>query len=284
MSLARSAIVGLLLLTGACTTLEPTRRPTTDLTGARGFPHDDLARVLDSFVDDEGLVDYAALHEDPAPLRRYYDLLSRYSPDATPGLFAGRDGRLAYWINAYNADVMVAVVEHYPIESVLDVERPFLFFFFPETSGFFYFQRMRFGSEEMSLHHLENEIIRERFDEPRIHFALNCASLGCPRLPREPFVPDRLDEQLERETRKFLGEERNLRFDHERRVVFVSQILEWYRDDFIGWLERHHPEEPTTLLGYVSHHVPPDRSAELQRASDYEIRFIPYDWSLNDQR
>ena len=112
-------------------------------------------------------------------------------------------------------------------------------------AGFFFLQRVEVGGRRLSLYTLENRIVRARFDEPRIHFALNCASVGCPSLPPEAFVPERLEQQLARETARFLSEERNVAVDLDARIVRLSSIFDWYDVDFTGWMER------LRSLGYI---------------------------------
>ncbi|MEW6268667.1 MAG: DUF547 domain-containing protein, partial [Thermodesulfobacteriota bacterium] len=260
-------------------------RPTARAAPPAGppFPHADLDRVQARFVDDRGLVDYAALARDPGDLERYYALVAAASPDSDPALFPTRDERLAYFLNAYNAAVLVTVLRHYPIPSVTAVRTPFPLSVASDKIGFFFLQRITLGGETTSLYELENSIVRARFREPRVHFALNCASLGCPRLPRRAFAPAELDRQLDEETRRFFAEERNLRIDHEARVVHLSSILDWYEGDFTGWYEERHPGRDATLLDYVALYAPPERRADVESARTYDIRFIPYDWRLNDR-
>ena len=164
-----------------------------------------------------GQVDYAVLKNNLQDLDRYCFRLSTCSPDRCPELFPTEKGKLAYWINAYNAAVIKAVLTHYPISSVEDIIPPFSFFFLPNKSGFFLFQQVTFGGNTTSLYALEHRLIRKRYTDPRIHFALNCASGGCPRLPRYTFSAGELDAQLDHEARKFLAEERNLRVDHQKK-------------------------------------------------------------------
>jgi len=240
------------------------------------------ARVLERFVDAEGNVDYARLKVDATDLERFYAQIAAVGPDSHAELFPERHDRLANWINAYNAATLVSVARLYPLESVADLGPPWYVFFLRDTAGFFYFRQQVFGGERYDLYTLENEVIRERFGDARIHFALNCASAGCPRLPREPFTAARLDEQLERETRRFFAEPRNLSIDHEGRTVSLSQILEWYAQDYLDDLAEQGVEAPT-LLEYAARFAPDELAAQLRGpAADYELRFVPYDWRLND--
>ena len=239
--------------------------------------------MLHRFVDDEGRVDYAALKQDPGDLDRYFAQIAAYSPDSHPELFPTEHSKLAYWINAYNAAVMETVLTYYPIASVTDVDTPFPIGLFTNKAGFFLFQRVRFGDDTTSLYALEHDVVRDRFEDPRVHFALNCASGGCPRLPMRAFTAEHLDEQLDAETRKFLAEDRNLAIDHSAKAVYLSSIFDWYEDDFLEWKAAQLPRENPTLLDYAALYVPADRGEELKRAQAYEIRFVPYDWGLNDQ-
>lgn len=286
MTNSRSAAAALLLLAASagCSTRIVTPG---DISAppAGVFSHELFDRVLARSVDDRGGVDYTALQLDHDELDAYFRLVERYSPDRTPELFPSEPDRLAYWINAYNAATIETVLHYYPINSVLDVKKPALAFFLPRTAGFFYFQKVRLGGEETSLYKLENDIIRKRFAEPRIHFALNCGSASCPDLPRRAFTADALDDELEREARKFVSQPRNLRIDHEAKTVYLSAIFDWYRDDFESWYRERSGDPSGGLLDYVSLYAGAKTAAELEEVADsYDIAFIPYDWALNDQQ
>jgi hypothetical protein len=275
-------VMVLLFFLAGCAAIRPVPEAGLQPTGT--FSHEAFDRMLKRFVDERGFVDYGALKNDPQALERYYSLIARYSPDSHPGLFLTEAHKLAYWINAYNASSIKIVLTYYPISSVLDVRIPFPFFFLPDKAGFFLFQRISLGGETTSLYYLEKGVIRKRFAEPRVHFALNCSSRGCPKLPLTAFSGERLDGELDREARKFLSEERNLRVDHEEKAIYISDIFDWYRGEFLDWYKERFPEEEATLVDYISLYLPPERSDELKRlAGTYEVRFVPYDWLLNDQ-
>mgnify|MGYP002849127391 CR=1 FL=1 len=264
-----------------CTTIKPVDgvRQTAVPTA---FSHELLDRVLVTHVNEDGRVDYAALKAAPGDLDAYYLQLSRYSPDSHPDLFPSREARLAYWINAYNAAILKVVISHYPIAGVADVMPPAILFFMPEKSGFFLLQRVVFGGDATSLYSLENDLIRARFAEPRIHFALNCASIGCPRLPRRAFTAANLDAELDRETRRFLAEARNLRVDSTARRIYLSPLFDWYENDYLDWLAEQSGGGPVGLLDYIALYAP-----EGTRLADgegpYQVEFLDYDWGLNDQ-
>lgn len=270
------------LLGGACAEVRASEGADPERESAP-FSHDDFDRVLERFVDERGLVDYPALAREPGDLERYVAQLARTSPDSDPALFPTREDRLAYWINAYNASVLATVLRHYPIPSVTAVRAPFPLSLASDKIGFFVLERIELGGDRTNLYALENSLIRRRFAEPRVHFALNCASLGCPRLPRRAFRGADLDQRLDEETRRFFAEERSLQVDHAARVVRLSSILDWYERDFTRWYEKRFPGSDATLLDYVLLYVAPERRAELEGARDYEVEFLPYDWRLNDR-
>ncbi len=269
----------------ACTTVQPPRVGPASLETTREVTHVDLDTVQRRFVDEHGRVDYGGLQRDPGRLDRYYLWVTQESPDTDPDRFPTKDAELAYWINAYNASVLYTVLQHYPVTSVTEIGSTFPLNLINDKIGFFFLQQVQVGGEKTNLYDLENSLIRPRYRDPRIHFALNCASVGCPHLPQEAFSAARLDEQLDRETFEFFADPRNLRFDHTDETVYVSSILKWYESDFTEWLERNHPTEPATLLTYISIYGPKVHEAALLRARDegYEVDFIEYDWGLNGQ-
>ncbi|MEO0478755.1 MAG: DUF547 domain-containing protein [Planctomycetota bacterium] len=241
-----------------------------------------LRRVVATGEGEQGLVDYESLVADPEELEEAYARVAARSPRSHPDLFPTAEDQLAYWLNAYNLTVLRLVIDYYPIDSVHDVGSPLLFpgFLFEDGAGFFYWQEPVFGGEPMDLLTVENEIIRSEFDDPRIHFALNCASTGCPRLLPEPFDGASLSSQLDRATIEWFGEERNLRVDDDG-SVWMSQILDWYREDFLTWLDRNDPTAPRTLLEYAARHLDSASAQRLRSLEPESIRFVGYDWSLN---
>jgi hypothetical protein len=174
---------------------------------------------------------------------------------------------------------------YYPISSVLDVKQPGIFFFLSNKSGFFFFQRLTFGGKSTSLYYLEKQVNRKRFGDPRIHFAVNCASIGCPRLPRQSFSGETLDQQPDIETRFFLTEDRNFKIDHNEKMIYLSSIFDWYEKDFTNWYTAKFPEREASLLSYIELYLTPEKKDELKKIGNgYSLRFVPYDWRLNDQK
>ncbi len=280
LGLVLAALVGIM---AGCATIQPAPEALLPVAPPATFSHNFFDKVLQRFVDENGRVDYAALAGDATDLERYYRLLATFSPDSHPQMFPTSADQLAYWINAYNAATIKTVLNHYPIASVADVRPPLISLILPDKSGFFLLQRQILGGRKISLYGLENGIVRKRYRDPRYHFALNCASISCPRLPAEAFVARNLEMQLERETRRFLSEKRNLAIDHPNRRIYLSAIFDWYEADFVRWTEIRHPGTKGSLLAYIRPYLSPDRQAELDAAGGrYQIHFLPYDWGLND--
>jgi hypothetical protein len=247
-------LVGLACLTttlGACATRVPV--PVAAGPGG-GDPQAAWARVLQDHVLDDGRIDFPAIRRDSRDLDTYVAWVAAHGPSTAPQLFPTPAARLAFYINAYNAVAMHRVVT--------SDRRP------EEKYRFFLLSEFVIDGTRVSLYALENRVIRPLGD-PRAHFALNCMVRGCPRLPREPFDPVRLDAQLDRETRRFLGEPRNVQVDPPLRVVRLNEILRFYTVDFLA--------QAPSLIAYVNRYRTEPIPAE------YRVRFIPYDWTLSQR-
>jgi hypothetical protein len=208
------------------------------------------------------VVDYAALRDDPDYPRALQALAA-----PLPAGWAEAD-RLAFWINAYNLLAIKAVVDRYPVASIRDggsFVRPI----WKRPVGLA-------GGRERTLDEVEHEILRRELREPRVHFAIVCASLSCPDLRREPYVADRLDAQLAEATRAFLANPgKGVEPGPEGRTARVSSILRWFAGDFGG------PEGVVRFIRRAADPVLADRLARLEAAG---LTYLPYDWSLNDAR
>lgn len=236
------------------------------------FSHAAWGEVLERFVDERGLVDYPSLAEDPNDLESYLAAIAAAGPANRPELFPDRDHELAYYINAYNALTFEGVLDKGPeIDSVWGITGTGV--------GFFALRKVELEGRSTTLKKLEDDIVRERYGDARIHAALNCASIGCPRLPREPFEGSRLDAQLDAEMREFVGEPRNVQVDRAAGTVTLSKIFDWFEEDFLADERELGVAEPT-LIGYVNRYRP----ADAQIPAELEVRFADYDKRLNAQR
>lgn len=217
------------------------------------------ARVLKTYVDDSGRVDFAGIAADPADLYSYVNYIARVSPDSQPRQFPDRPTRLAYYINSYNALSMYNVLESGIPGSLAGFQK----------IRFFLLRRFTIGGKPMSLYTYENKIIRTEGEE-RVHFALNCMSVSCPRLPRFPFTADQLDGQLNQAAIEFFNAPRNLQLNHDRQIVHVSDILRFYEEDFLT--------SSSSLIGYINKY-------HLEKIPEnYKVAFRKYDWTVNRQQ
>ena len=224
------------------------------------------------------IVDYDCVLEHEDALRSYSASIASHGPTSTPDLFDSPDGELAYYINAYNALTLLGVIDNWPIETVHDVHGPIRI---SDGFGFFYGLRFRVDGNWMSLHRLETDLIRERFGDARIHAAVNCASASCPALLDRPYRGDDLDESLDAVTEVFASEPPHVHIDHDAQQIVLSQLYEWYPDDYVEHARALGVGD--SVLDWIAHYARSDVSDSLVQAreADYEIRYVPYDWSLN---
>ena len=236
-----------------------------------GFDTSAFTRVLERYITPTGEVRYAELKANPADLNAFIKQLAMASPENRPELFPTPAAQKAYWINAYNAFVLHAVLRAYPVGSVRDMKFGF---------GLFFFKRAWFvaGGKRYSLDDIEHGILRKQFADPRVHFAVNCASLSCPSIRREPYAAEKLEEQLEEAAREFIGNEDNVWMRGD--VLFLSKIFDWYGEDFLKALERQGVERPS-LADYVVRYLPEPAAARVRQERP-RIEFYGYNWSLND--
>lgn len=269
------------LLTACGTTIVPTHEAKPLGPDAPTFSHLTYDDLLRKNVDDDGLVDYLALSQEHAGLDRYYARLGATSPDNEPERFPEYSDRLAYWLNAYNAGVLEAVLSEYPIASVREVLPPGGLFFLPRLTGFFDFQKVVLGGQTFSFAALEDHI-RRGFDDPRIHFALVGAARGFPRLRDHAYAPAELEEQLDEDARLFVSEDRGVQIDVVKRTIRLSEIFQRYQTDFTGWLQRQGLE--ASLVAYVRRYLEGERRAALDACAGCTVTFLEFDWTLNDER
>ena len=175
-------------------------------------------------IDSTGLsrVDYAGVEiEDRQKLQRYVSLLQ-----ATRISTHNRDEQMAYWINFYNALTIQVVLDHMPVDSITDIDISPGFF----SNGPWGAKLARVEGEDLSLNDIEHRILRPIWNDRRVHYAVNCASIGCPNLAPDAFTGERLEEMLDQAARDFINHPRGARFDGNKLVV--SSIFTWYQVDF----------------------------------------------------
>lgn len=205
--------------------------------------------LLQKYVSRNGQVNYRALKNQRVEFDQYLQILQDNPPDAS----WSREEQLTYWTNTYNAFTVDLILRHYPLKSIMDLKSPW-------DQKF-----IRLGSKMYSLNQIEHEIVRPQFKEPRIHFAFVCAAVSCPKLLNEAYQAQRLEQQLERQTRYFLNESGKNIITRDR--AQISMLFSWYGDDF-----KAHGGLIEFLNQYLEQPISPNA----------KIEFLEYDWSLNE--
>lgn len=213
----------------------------------------EYGRLLDKYATSSG-VKYATWKANQADMQALQGVVDQIASENVSSL--GQKEQLAFYVNAYNAWILHEALEEYPTKSIKDA----LFTFF--TS-----KRIKVAGQQTSFKRLEDDIIRAKFNEPRIHVALNCASQSCPPLLSEPFQAEKLDAQFEKLAKGFVNSDRGVRLSADKKTAELSQIFEWYKDDFKGG-----------VLDFINKR----RSTPLP--SDVKISYRKYDWALNDAK
>lgn len=223
--------------------------------------HAPWTAIVKKYVNEAGLVDYKGIKDHKNELQPYLDSLT-----ANPPADNWTDNeKIAYWLNAYNAFTVKLIIDNYPLKSIKDLgpKNQVIFINTPWDEKFF-----KIGNKTMTLNRIEHRILRKLFTEPRIHFALNCASMSCPKLRREAYEAKTLDAQLTEQAKEFLSDPARNKITAEQPQV--SSIFKWYGKDMTKWSDK-------SLVAYINQYAP------VQIKEGAELSFMDYDWSLNDQ-
>lgn len=262
------ALLGLALLSGGCRGLlvswfgppEVEMSETyADVEGAATFDHSAFDELLGAYVDADGFVDYAGLADRAGRLDAYIDSLATAPFDEL-----GRDARLALLVNAYNAFTLRLILDHYPLDSIKDIP----------AGERWEAERWEIAGSVHSLNQIEHQLIRPNFREPRVHFALVCAAIGCPTLRTEAYTGERLEEQLEEQARYTHAQDRWMRYRPGAETVELTSLYAWYRDDFV--------QVAGSILAYAARYHE-DLARDLERGHRPRIEFLDYDWGLNER-
>ena len=218
--------------------------------------HSPWSRLLQNHVSEQGKVDYKGFVKDSLLLNEYLTTLGNNHPNKK---FWSRDEQLAYWINAYNAFTVQLIVRNYPVESIKDLGGSIY-----KINTAWDIKFIKIESEVYDLNNIEHDIIRSNFDEPRIHFAVNCASKSCPLLMNLAFTAAELETQLESIAIKFVNSGQN---DISPEKAELSRIFKWFNGDFT---------EKMTLVEFLNQY------SDVKLKADADINYKEYDWTLNE--
>ncbi|MBC2844375.1 DUF547 domain-containing protein [Winogradskyella flava] len=208
--------------------------------------------LLEKYVSDNGNVDYDGFKKDRSELLGYVRLLQISYEKVNSQIDRPKDELLAYWINAYNALTIDLILRNYPLKSIKDIKDP-------------WDQRLwQFGDKWMNLNDIEHKILR-KMDEPRIHFAIVCASESCPKLKNEAFIASKLEAQLSNVTRAFLAD--TSKNEISENEIKLSKIFKWFKKDF---------EQNGSLIDFLNQY------SEVKISNKAKKSFKDYNWNLNE--
>ncbi|NAY92102.1 DUF547 domain-containing protein [Muricauda sp. JGD-17] len=206
--------------------------------------------MLRNYVDDNGNVDYQNIAKHPSQLEDYLTHLA----ENPPASIWSKNEKLAYFINLYNAATIKLIVDNYPVESIKDI--PFRW----------KKKWIKVGQEVTSLNDIEHKVLR-KMNEPRIHFAINCASFSCPKLLNIAFTAENMEALLSKAAEEFINDPKRNRFEMD--TAYLSEIFKWFKGDFTG---------KSSLLGFINSYL------KKPIPEDVDIDYLDYDWSLNEAK
>ena len=221
---------------------------TTELIYTEAFDHAIFNALLKKYVSESGNVNYEGLKAESKTLQRYIDLLKLHQPndDWT------KNDKLAYWINAYNALTIDLILRNYPTKSIKDIKDP-------------WDQRLwKLGDTWQNLNDIEHKILR-KMNEPRIHFAIVCASVSCPKLQNTAFTASNLDAQLTNATKEFLADTSKNELSKDN--IKISKIFKWFKKDF---------EQDGSLIDFLNQY------SDITISESAKKSYTDYNWNLND--
>lgn len=260
------AIALITTLAGTATAQETAGRawPASQQVSMDRINHTSYDQLLQKYVDENGLVAYKAWHanaSDRQALQQYLAHLSQASLSQP----ASREAQLAYWINAYNAVTLEGILRVYPTSSIRNHTA--------KVVGYNIWKNLLLhaGDQRLSLEDIEHKVLR-KMNEPRIHFAIVCASIGCPRLLNRAYFPQSLGEQLAVNTQDFFSRPQNLQVSGN--TLNMSKIMEWYGTDFAQ-----SPQQQAQVLAKYF----PQQAQQLVASGNFRVGYLGYDWNLNER-
>jgi hypothetical protein len=231
------------------------------------------AQILKTYVNPQGLVNYTALQNQRQPLDTFNQALAAV-PITTYQAWSESE-KIAFLLNTYNTLTLASIIDQQPIKaSIRDIP------------GVWQGRRFSVAGQSLTLDEIEHKILRQQFQEPRIHVALVCAAQSCPPLRQEPYQANRLDQQLDDQVRRFLASPHGFKLDRKDSKVYLSKIFEWFGED---WQSQYAVEQGFTgsqkeraVLNFIASYLNPEDRAYLEQGN-YKIQYLDYDWRLNRQ-
>lgn len=240
--------------------------PASQQTSMSQIDHSAFDRLLRKYVDSEGLVAYGAWKASQTDRRALQDYLKQLSR-ANPRAAASKPAQLAFWINAYNALTLEGIMQVYPTTSIRNhTARVFGYNIWNDLP-------LVVGGKNYSLNQIEHEILR-KMNEPRIHFAIVCASIGCPKLRNEAYTSEKVDAQLTANAIDFFQHQKHFQIKPTQNTVYLSSILDWFGSDF--------GSTQSEQLRYIAKFTP-ESSRPFLTGPNVTVKYLEYNWGLNAQ-
>lgn len=262
---------GLNNLTNTDEQIQETQELTT--ASAKPFNYQNYNSILKDYVNSQGLVDYEKLKEHRQQLDEFNYTIGTVSP--TTYNYWTDSGKIAFLINAYNSLTLESIIDNYPTKSIRNI------------IGVWKIRKFDVARKKITLDHIEHQILRKEFNQPGIHVALVCAAISCPPLRQEAYTSRQLEEQLDDQAKKFLGNSQGLRIDDQNKTIYLSSIFKWFGQDFeknYGQTENIEGlnKTETAIVNYARKYVNSNAQKFLEEGG-YKVKYSGYDWSLNVQ-
>ena len=219
---------------------------------AQKISHEKWNKLLHKYVSEKGFVNYQGFKNDPL-FNQYLNELSNHPPQRN----WSKNEKLAYWINAYNAFTIKLILDNYPVKSIKDIGGTF--------GSPWDVEFIQIAGRTYNLNQIEHEILRKQFNEPRIHFAIVCASISCPKLRNEAYVPEKLNEQLNDQAKDFINDPSKNYIS--ANSVKLSQIFNWFKADFT--------KNGQSIIDFINQY------ANVKINPKAKISYLKYNWNLN---
>ena len=220
--------------------------------------HDQWTNLLKTYVTTEGYVDYKGIKEHESELDAYLTVLSKNHPTSD----WDKNDQLAFWINAYNAFTVKLIVKNYPVVSIKDLGGSIYKVNTPWDEKF-----IHIGEETYDLNNIEHGIIRKEFSDPRIHFAVNCASISCPPLRNEAYVGSKLNAQLDDQAKRFINDASKNKIAKNK--AQLSKIFTWFKGDFTA--------SGLSIAEFINQY------STVKMTEKMKVTYFDYDWNLNGE-
>jgi hypothetical protein len=250
--------------------------------------HDKCADILKEFVNDNGMVDYKTLRRKRIELKtvlQEFNKLGRREYESWP-----REDKIAFWINVYNLEKLKVITDNYPIKPSSRI----LTIFYRGTNSIRHIEEKITGhkflvmDEEFTFATIEKLFFRSEFEDPRVFFAISTACLSSPPLRNEPYYGNNLNQQLDEQTERFLSSPLAFGIDRENRKVYLSALFQssWYGREFIKKFAidrkfKDQPVETRAVLNFITNYIS-KKDVTFLETGNYTIKYMTYDWTIND--